>query len=143
MQTGGRFIQDVQRLTRPAFGQLTRKLHALRLTAGQRCRRLPQTNIGQPHVHQRLQLTRQRRHCIKELTGFFDGHIQHFVDCLALVLNLQRFAVIAFASALIARHINIRQEVHFDFDHAVTLTGFTASAAHVKAETSRRIPART
>ena len=38
MQAGGRLIQNVQRLTGSTFGQLARQLHALRFTAGQRCR---------------------------------------------------------------------------------------------------------
>ena len=38
VQAGGRLIQNIQRLTGTAFGQLTRQLHALRFTAGQRCR---------------------------------------------------------------------------------------------------------
>ena len=63
------------------------------------------------------------------------------MDGLALVLNLQRFAVIAFAFALVARHVDIRQEVHFNLDHAVALARFAAAAAHVKAETSWRIAA--
>lgn len=56
---------------------------------------LPQTNVGQPYVHQRLQLTRQCRYRIKELTCFFNGHIQHFVDCFAFVFDLKGFAVMA------------------------------------------------
>ena len=65
------------------------------------------------------------------------------MDGFAFVLNLQRFTVIAFAFALVARYVNVRQEVHLHFDHAVALTGFAASAANVKAETSWRITTRT
>src|SRR5699024_586199 len=82
-------------------------------------------------------------HRIKELTRLFDGHIQHFVDGFAFVLNFQRFTVIAFTFALIARHVDIRQEVHLHFDHTVALTGFAAPATDVKAETSWRITTRT
>ena len=141
MQTGGWLIQNVQRLTGAALGQLTRQLHALRFTARQRGRRLAQTNVGQTDIHQGLELTRQRRNGIKELTCFFNGHIQHFVDGLAFVLNFQRFAVIALAFALVARHVDIRQEVHLNLDYAVALARFTAAAAHVKAETAWRIAA--
>ena len=141
MQTGGRLIENIQRLPGTAFGQFARQLHALCFTARERGSGLTQSNVRQANVHQRLQLTCQRRNGIEELTCFFNRHIQHFVDSLAFVLNFQRFAVIALAFALIARHVDIRQEVHFDFDHAVALTGFTASATDVKAETPRRVTA--
>ena len=88
-----------------------------------------------------MQLTRQRRYGIKEFTRLFNGHIQHFVDGLTLVLNLQRFAVIAFAFALVARHVDIRQEVHLNLNDAVTLAGFAAPTANVKAKAPRRIAA--
>lgn len=120
VQTGGRLIEDIQRLAGTALGQLARQLHALRLAAGQGRRRLAKADIGQADVHQGLQLTRQRRYGIKEFTRLFDGHIQHFVDGLTLVLNLQRFTVIAFAFALVARHVDIRQEVHLNLNDAVT-----------------------
>ena len=141
VQTGSRLIQNIQRLTGAAFGELTRQLHALGFTARQRSGGLPQTNVGQTDVHQGLQLTRQRRDGVKELARLFDGHVQHFVDGLAFVLNFQRFAVIAFTFALVARDVDVRQEVHLNFDDAIALARFTAAAAHVKAEPSRRVPA--
>ncbi|CCK04027.1 hypothetical protein BN129_2780 [Cronobacter sakazakii 701] len=90
-----------------------------------------------------MQLTRQRWHRVEKLTRFFDGHIQHFMNGLAFIFDLKRFAVIAFAFALIARHVDIRQEVHLNLDNAIALAGFTAAAAYVKAETARRIAAST
>ncbi len=38
------------------------------------------------------------------------------------------------AVALVALHIHIGQEVHFDLDHAIALTGLTAAALDVEAE---------
>ncbi|CNV10436.1 Uncharacterised protein [Salmonella enterica subsp. enterica serovar Bovismorbificans] len=142
VQAGGWLVENIQRLPGAALRQFARQLHALGLAAGKRCRRLTKTDIGQPHVHQRLQLTRQRRNRIKELTRFFNGHIQYFVDGLAFVLNLQRFPVIALAFALVARHVNIRQKVHFDFNDAIALARFAATAAHVEAESPWRVAAR-
>ena len=87
MQTGGRLIENIQRLPGTAFGQFARQLHALCFTARERGSGLAQSNVRQANVHQRLQLTRQRRNGIEELTCFFNRHIQHFVDSLAFVLN--------------------------------------------------------
>ncbi|CVG16775.1 Uncharacterised protein [Serratia marcescens] len=141
VQAGGRFVEDIQRLAGAALRQLARQLDALRLTAGERGGRLAEADVGQPDIHQGLQLARQRRHRVEELARFFDGHLQHFVDALALVLHFQRFAVIALALALIARHVDVRQEVHLNLDHPVALAGFTAPALDVEAETARRITA--
>ncbi|CCJ99707.1 hypothetical protein BN130_2423 [Cronobacter malonaticus 507] len=64
------------------------------------------------------------------------------MDGFAFIFDLQRFAVVALAFALIARHVDIRQEVHLNLDNAIALAGFTAAAAYVKAEAARRIAAR-
>src|SRR5471030_1003048 len=135
VQARRRFIEDIQRLTSAALGEFARQFHTLRFTTRERGRRLTETDVGQADVHQGLQLARQRRNGIEEITGLFNRHFQHFVNTLALVFNLQRFAVVAFATALIAGYVNVRQEVHLDFDHAVALTGFTAPALDVKTET--------
>ena len=70
-----------------------------------------------------------------------DGHVQHFVDVLALVVHLQRFAVVAFALADVARHVDVRQEVHLHFDHAVSLARFAAPALDVEAESPGAVAA--
>jgi hypothetical protein len=59
VQAGGRLVEDVQGLAGIALGQLARQLDPLRFAAGQRGGRLPQLDV-QAHVHQRLQLARQR-----------------------------------------------------------------------------------
>ena len=51
---------------------------------------------------------------------------------LALVLHLQGFAVVAFAVAHVARHVDVRQEVHLDLDHAVALAGLAAPPLTLK-----------
>ena len=75
----------------------------------------------------------------KKFTGFFDGHLQYFINALAFVLHFQGFTVVAFAFTDITGHIDIRQEVHLNLDHTITLTGFTTATFDVKAEPSRLI----
>ena len=48
--------------------------------------------------------------------------------------DLQGFAVIALASAHIAGHVHVGEEVHLHFDHAVALAGLAAAALDVEAE---------
>ena len=70
-----------------------------------------------------------------------DRHLQHFVDVAALVLDLQRLAVVALAVADVARHVDVGQEVHLDLDHAVALAGLAAAALDVEGEASRAVAA--
>ena len=63
------------------------------------------------------------------------------MNAFAFVFHFQRFTVIAFAFALVARHVDVWQEVHFHLDHTVALAGFAAAALNVKAETTRVVAA--
>jgi hypothetical protein len=60
----------------------------------------------------------------------------------ALPLHLQRFAVVAFAVAFLARHIDVGQEVHLDLDQAVAAAGFAPAALYVEAEPPGLVAAR-
>ena len=60
---------------------------------------------------------------------------------LALVLHLQRLAVVARALADLARDVDIRQEVHLDLDDAVALAGLAAPALDVEGEAARLVAA--
>ncbi len=142
MQPRGGLIENVQRFPGIALGQLPRQLHPLRLPSGQGRSRLPQADIGQPHVHQRLQLAGDARHWLEERQRVFHRHLQHLVDVLALVAHLQCFAVIALALAHITGHIDIRQEVHLHLGDTIALTGFAASTLHIEAETARFVATR-
>ena len=54
----------------------------------------------------------------------------------------QCFAIIAFAEAAIALHINIRQEMHFNFNDTITLASLAAAALDVERKAARLITAR-
>lgn len=69
---------------------------------------------------------------IKENHGVINGHIQHFGDGLVFKTNVQRFLGVARAVAGLASHKNIRQEMHFNFAHALALARLAASALHVE-----------
>src|SRR5690606_41995930 len=115
---------------------------ALGLAARQRGRRLAQLDVAQADVDQGLQLARDRRNVLEQLQRILDGHLEHVVDVVALVEDLQRLAVVTLAAADIARHVYVRQEVHLDLDQAVALARLAAAAPHVEAEAPRRIAAR-
>ena len=142
VQAGGRLVEDVQRAAGIAAREFLRQLHALRFAAGQRGRRLAELDVAQADVDQRLELARDRRHRLEQLQRVLDRHLQHVVDAVALVEDLQRLAVVALAVADVAGHVHVGQEVHLDLDQAVALAGFAAAAAHVEAEAARRVAAR-
>jgi hypothetical protein len=65
-----------------------------------------------------------------------DREVQDLRDVPALVLHLERFAVVALAVADVAGHVHVGQEVHLDLDHAVALAGLAAAAGHVEARSA-------
>ena len=134
VQAGGGLVQDVERLAGAALGKFAGELHALRLAAGEGGGALAQAHVGEPHVHQRVQLALQHRHRVEEGAGLLDGHVQHFMDVLALVAHFQRLAVVALALANVAGHVDVWQKVHFHLDDAIALAGFAAPALDVEAE---------
>ena len=79
---------------------------------------------------------------LEEGDGFLDVHVQHVGDILALVGHFQRLAVVALALAHVARHENIRQEVHFDFQHPVAAAVFAPPALDVEGEAVFLVAAR-
>ena len=60
--------------------------------------------------------------------------IEHIGDRLAAILDLERLAVVAPPLALLARDVDVGQEVHLDRDHAVALARLAAAALDVERE---------
>ena len=116
------------------------QLHTLRLTAGQRRRRLPQPHVAQPDVDQRLQVPMDRGDRFEELRRVLDRHVEHLGDGLALVVHLEGFPVVPGALADLARHVHVGQEVHLDLDGAVAGARLAAAALDVERESARLIP---
>ena len=138
---GGRLVEDVDRATGRALLQFGGQLHALRLTAGQRRRRLPQPHVAQPDVDQRLQVAVDRGDRLEELRRVLDRHVEHLGDGLALVVHLEGLPVVPGALAHLARHVHVGQEVHLDLDGAVAGARLAATALDVEREPARLIAA--
>src|SRR5690606_7634842 len=79
----------------------------------------------------------------EEFARLLAGHLQHFGDGAALVVHLQRLAVVALAVADVARDVDVGQEMHFHPRHAVPLTGLAAPPLHVEREPARTVAALT
>ena len=141
VQAGRRLVEDVERAPGRDLAQLRRELHALRLAAGERRRRLAELHVVEPDVVQRLQAPAQLRDLGEEAQRLLDGHVQHVRDGLALEAHLERLAVVALAVARLARDVDVGQEVHLDLDRPVALARLAAPAADVEREAAGLVAA--
>ncbi len=84
-QAGGRLVENIRkRLPGTALRQFARQLLPLKASRRRkRRRRLTRTDIGQSTSISVTALRASAGTASKELTRFFNGHIQHFVDGLA------------------------------------------------------------
>ena len=80
--------------------------------------------------------------CSEEVERLLDRHLEHVGDRLALEAHLERLAVVALAVALLARHVDVGQEVHLDLDLAVAAADLAAPALDVEREAARLVAAR-
>ena len=108
MQTGCRLIQNINGLSGSTAAQLRSQLDSLCLSAGELGRRLSQADVGKSHIVQGCNLPVNGGNILKELHGLFHSHVQHVVNALSLVFDIQRFAVVTLAAADLTRHIDIR-----------------------------------
>ena len=80
--------------------------------------------------------------CSKNSTRLLDRHVEHVGDRLALEADVERLAVVALAVALLARHVDVGQEVHLDLDLAVAAADLAAAALDVEREAAGLVAAR-
>ena len=115
---------------------MRRQLHALRFAAGERGRRLSQPQVAEPHFFQHPQLLHDLRDLGEELQRLLHRQVEHFVNVLAAIANLQHLRLVARALALLANQFDVGQELHLDRDRAVALAGFAAAAGNVEGKVS-------
>ena len=114
MESGRRLIQNVDRLSGASLGEFGCQLDSLRLSSRKLCGRLSQFYIGKSHIVERLDLAVDGRHIFKELQRLLHRHIQHIINAFSFILDLKRLPVVPLSLADLARHINIRQEMHLN-----------------------------
>ena len=141
VQTGGGFVEDVERPAGGHLAELGGELDPLGLAARQRRRRLPHPDVAQADVLERLEAPGDARHVGEELHRLLHAHVEHVGDVLALVPDLERVAVVPLAAAGLAGHVHVGQEVHLDLDLAVAAAGLAATALDVEAEATGLVAA--
>src|SRR2546423_5208712 len=77
VQAGRRLVEDVQRLSRRDLAELGGELDALRLTAGERRRRLAELDVVEPDVVKCLQTPPDLRDLGEELKRLLERHAEH------------------------------------------------------------------
>ena len=97
---------------------------------------------AEANARQRFKFIADRRHGLEEVGAFLERHVEHVGDRLVLERDLQRLAIVALALAFLARHVDVGQEVHLDFQNAVALAFFAAPALDVERKAARLIAAR-
>src|SRR5690606_11434781 len=139
METRGRLVEDVEGATGGAAPQLRCQLDPLRLTAGEGRGRLPELDVAEPDVVDGLQDAGDPGLVLEELEGCLDGHLQHLGDVVPLPKDLEGLPVVTLPAALLARHVDVGEEVHLDLDRAVALARLAPPAGDVEREAPRLV----
>src|SRR5205807_6820048 len=95
----------------------------------------------EPDVVKRLEAALDLRDVLEEVERLLDRHVEDVRDRAALESHVERVAVVALAVALLARDVDVRQEVHLDLDLTVAAADLAAAALDVEREASRLVPA--
>ena len=136
MQAGGGLVEHVERPAGLPLAQFLRQLDALRFAAGERGGGLPQVNVAEADIAQRLQLRLNLRNVRQERAPLRPS-IPAGRRWSGLCTSPAGFVVVAAAAADIAGDVHVRQEIHLDALQPVALAGLAAAALHVEAEAAR------
>ena len=134
-------VQNIQSLARGFFGEFRREFHSLGLPSGERGRGLPQFHVGKPHFVQGLNSLFYLGNVLEKIQRFFNGQIQNLRNIEPVVLNRQGLFVVSGSVALLAFHVNIRQEIHLNFFDPLPLAKLAPPAFDVERKTPRLIAA--
>ena len=141
MEAGCRLVEQVERLPRVGPRKLGRQLHPLGLAAGERRRGLPESEVVEADVAERLQDAADLRDVGEQFGRLADGHVEHVADRPPAELDGQRLRVVSPATARLALDPHVREEVHLDAPLPVPFALFAAAPRHVEAEPPLRIAA--
>src|SRR4051812_16444751 len=142
VEARGGFVEDVERASGSAAGELLAKLDALRLAAAERRRRLADLDVAEADFLQHLHLVADAGDRLEEVGRVLYRHVEHVGDRPALELHLQSLAVVAGAVADVAGDVDVGQEVHLDLDQAVALARLAPATLDVEREAAGLVAAR-
>ena len=134
VQTRGGLVQNVQGAARIALGKFGGQFHSLALASRQGGTGLAEFDITKTNVLKHLYLLQDGRLVLEELHRLVYGHVQNVCYTLATEAHLQSLTVVALATALLARHHNIGQEVHLYALVSIARTSLAPSTLHIERE---------
>ena len=134
MKSGGRLVEDVERLARISLREFGGEFHSLTLTAGEGSGALSQLDITQAYTLQSLDFLQDLWNALEELHGLVDGHVEYISDALSLVAHFQCLSVVSLAVANLAWHHHVGKEVHLDGLISISATSLASTALHIEGE---------
>src|SRR2546429_2777601 len=141
MQSRRWFVEHVEDALVVGAAEMRGELQALRFSAGERCRRLSETQVAESNFVQDSEFGNNLWNIDEKRQGLANRQLQYFVNILPVIADFQNAALEARASALFADEFNVRQKLHLHGDRAVTLAGFAAATRHVEGKTTSGIAA--
>src|SRR5260370_1053685 len=141
VQTRGRFVENVKEALVVGAAEMRGQFQALRFPAGERCRRLPETQIAESNFIQDPEFGNNLGNVDEKGQGFANRQLQYFVDIFPVIPDFQNAALEASAPALFADEFDVREKLHLHGDRAVALAGFAAASRHVKRKVTGAVAA--
>ncbi len=134
VEAGGGLVEQVERASRLALGELAGEFHALGFAAGKSGGRLAEVNVAEADVDEGLKLGVYGGDVLEDGEGVLDGEVEDIGDRVAVELYGEGFLVVAAAVADVAEDIDVGEEVHLDATLAFTLAGLAAASLDVEGE---------
>ena len=134
VESGGGFVEEVERVGGGWLGEFEGEFEALRFAAGECVGRLAERQVAEAELIEGCEDETQLWDWLEKCERFGNLKFEDIGDRLALVGDREGFAVEAFAIAGWATDPCVGQEMHFDFESAVALAAFAASARSVETE---------
>ena len=134
VESGGGFVEEVERVGGGRLGEFEGEFEALRFAAGECVGRLTERQIAEAELIKGCENETQLWDRLEKCERFRDLEVEDIGDRFPFVGDREGFAVEAFAIAGGAGDPCVGQEMHFDFESAVALAAFAASARSVETE---------
>ena len=132
VEAGGGFVEQVEGALVGGLGEMGGEFDALGFAAGEGGGGLAEAKVAEADVGHGLKAGEEAGRFGEESEGFADGQLEDFVDVEALVADVEDGGFVAGAAAVFADEFDIGEELHFDGDGAIALTGFAAAAGDVE-----------
>ena len=136
VQTGSRFIKNIERAAGRFFGEFACQLYALSFATGKGGCRLAQFDVAEANMGQCRQPVADFSYGFKLFERFVYREHQGVGNGHASIEHLKCLSVVAFAIAGFTGNEHVRQEVHLNTQNTITKAGLAATALDVKRKTS-------